>query len=651
MMPESPYKLIRFWQELKRRNVVRRNTVYAATAFVILELVSIIQEPLRLPGWTLTLVIILLSIGFVVSVVLSWFFDFNAEGILERTGPIKKQAPEQKKSAATGWKIATITSFVVIIGLIMLHILPRSGKPRVLEKSLAVLPFINDSPEEEGMYFINGTMESILDNLSKIHDLRVVSRTSVEQYRNNLKPVPEIAQEMNVAYVLEGSGLKHGDQIRLTLQLIDAASDTHVWSNSYNKSEEEVFELYSDVAKSVASEIMAVITPEEQERIDKIPTTSTTAYDLYKKAMDVGENQSIELLYYALEYDSTFALPYIALGWKYFNKYQFNPDLNREYLDSAKRMVGKALRFDPESADVHSLNGYLYNLEGKREEALRSFDRAIGLNPNLVSAYSGKGWLYFGEMDYISTIDNFQQCILRDRTPENLEDLNDKIGFVLSFVGLSERASQYYDEALKWSGDTATYLRRQAQNEQYAGNSIRAVELALKSHAKDPKIPYTLAILGENYMFTGRYKESFHYFSNYVEFADSTGWGLPWHKMPIAFIFRENGYNEKAQDLIKLQIRQSEQSIAAGHPDLVSQYSYLAMAYMLKGDKEKAIEYLKLISLQSNINTTLARFHENPIFNGIKDEPEFLEICDQIQIKYQAEQERVRKWMEAHNVL
>ena len=121
--------------------------------------------------------------------------------------------------------------------------------------------------------------------------------------------------------------------------------------------------------------------------------------------------------------------------------------------------------------------------------------------------------------------------------------------------------------------------------------------------------------------------------------------------MPIAFIFRENGYNEKAQDLIKLQIRQSEQSIAAGHPDLVSQYSYLAMAYMLKGDKEKAIEYLKLISLQSNINTTLARFHENPIFNGIKDEPEFLEICDQIQIKYQAEQERVRKWMEAHNVL
>jgi TolB-like protein/Tfp pilus assembly protein PilF len=648
MMPGSPYKVIRFWQELKRRNVVRRNTVYAATAFVILELVSIIQEPLRLPGWTLTLVIILLSIGFVVSIILSWFFDFNAEGVLERTAPINKQVPEQTKGSASGWKIATITSFILIVGLIILHLFPRAGKPRAVEKSLAVLPFINDSPEEEGMYFINGTMESILDNLSKIHDLRVVSRTSVEQYRNNLKPVPEIAQEMNVAYVLEGSGLKHGDQIRLTLQLIDAASDTHIWSNSYNKSEEEVFELYSDVAKSVASAIMAVITPEEQERIDKIPTTSTTAYELYKKAMDVGEKKAIELLYYALEYDSTFALPYIELGWKYFNRYQFNPDLNREYLDSAKRMVGKALRFDPQSADAHSLNGYLCRLEGKREEALRSFDRAIELNSNLVSAYSGKGWLYFGEMDYISTIDNFQQCILRDRTPENLGDLNDKIGFVLAFVGLSEMASQYYDEALKWSGDTATYLRRQAQNEQYAGNGARAIELALESHAKDLKRPYTLAVLGENYMLTGRYKESFHYFNKYVEYSDSTGWGLPWHKMQIAFIYRENGYNEKAQELIDLQIRQSEESITEFQSLYTDHYSYLAMAYMLKGEKEKAIEYLKLISLQSSMNATLVRYHENPIFSGIKDDPDFQEICDQILTKYLAEQERVRQWMEAH---
>ena len=200
-MATNPNKLSQVWQELKRRNVVRVTTVYAGAAFVIIELINNITEPLHLPEWTPTLVIVLLAIGFPVVIIFSWIYDVHPEGGMVKTEPSEKGRAEYVPKSSNNWKIASYLSFVVIVGLIVLNILPRtrrSYKNELLEKAIAVLPFINDSPDEEKMYFINGTMEAIHNNLCKIGDLRVVSRTSVEQYRNNLKPVKEIAGEMKV---------------------------------------------------------------------------------------------------------------------------------------------------------------------------------------------------------------------------------------------------------------------------------------------------------------------------------------------------------------------------------------------------------------------------------------------------------------------
>ena len=189
--------LSQFWQELKRRKVVRVVSVYAAAAFVILELVDIVTEPFGLPDWTLRLVVVLLSIGLVVSVILSWIYDIHPEGGIVKTEPAKKVEEETVPPSPKGWKIASYISFVVIVALIVLNIFPRTDKKEILDNSIAVLPFRNDSPDEEKMYFINGTMEAILDNLCKIEDLRVPGRTSVEQYRDNPKPIPVVAGEMN----------------------------------------------------------------------------------------------------------------------------------------------------------------------------------------------------------------------------------------------------------------------------------------------------------------------------------------------------------------------------------------------------------------------------------------------------------------------
>jgi TolB-like protein len=277
-MPDKPSNPFNFWQELKRRKVVRVITVYAAAAFVIIELINNVYEPLRLPEWTPTLVIVLLIIGFIITVIVSWIYDIHPEGGIVKTEPAHKVKPEDIPKSSNSWRIASYISFVVIIGLIVLNIIPRHSRSEVkeiLDKSIAVLPFRNDSPDEEKMYFINGTMEAILDNLCKIKDLRVPGRTSVEQYRDNPKPIQTVAEEMNVSYIVEGSGQKLGDRILLTVQLLDGRNDQHLWSKQYDREiqkVEDLIDIQSEVAQLVAKEIKAIITPEEKQLIEKTLT-------------------------------------------------------------------------------------------------------------------------------------------------------------------------------------------------------------------------------------------------------------------------------------------------------------------------------------------------------------------------------------------
>ena len=661
-MPEDQNRLLQFWKELKRRNVIRVITVYAATAFAVLELVDILAPSLGLPAWTLNFVLILLIVGLVIAVTVSWIYDFHPLGGIVKTEPAEKRSKDDVPRFSNSWKIASYVSFVVIVGLIVLNVIPRKGKNVILDKSIAVLPFRNESTDEQNSYFINGTMESILDNLCKIKDLRVTSRTSVEQYRTEARSVPDIAQALHVSYILEGSGQKIGNRILLTVQLIHGESDQHIWSEQYDKriSEmEDLIDLQSDIARSVAAELQAIITPEEQERMEQIPTKSTTAFALYQKAGEVGEDEAVELLHYALEYDSTFALPYISLGWIFLNRYKFNQELNRGYLDSLKRMTGKALGFDPQLAEAHSLKGYQLRQEGKIEEALLSFDRALQLNPNLAAAYNGKGWIYFDNMDILHALENFYQNIIRDRRPAHLGEYYDYIGFVLINVEMREPAIQCYEKSLQYTGDSIWNYFRRSQLEFYTGNFQDAIDIALPVYEKltakvlEENLRYAsiVTVLGESNMLLGRYDESYKYYKRFVEIADSVNWPIPYQKMNIAFIFDENGQTDRALELIGQQIDLSEQWIAKNQSNRDDHYRHLAEAYMLKQDTEKAIFYLKLLSQQEKMNVVADMTCDYPVFEGIKNVPEFIRISDQIHAKYLDEQERVRQWLAENDIL
>jgi len=220
-------KLSQFWQELKRRKVVRVITVYAAAAFVLLELVDIITEPFGLPDWTLKLVVVLLSIGLLMSIILSWIYDLSPDGGLERTKPAQKVKTEYQQRSSGGWKIATYLSLVVILAFIAYNVLSTGNKSAAssyLEKSIAVLPFTNLSEDRGNEHFADGLVEDLLNRISVIEQLKVISRTSSEMYRERgVKSVPEIAVELDVSIswkeVFRDMGTKPGLRLSSSMPL------------------------------------------------------------------------------------------------------------------------------------------------------------------------------------------------------------------------------------------------------------------------------------------------------------------------------------------------------------------------------------------------------------------------------------------------
>ena len=200
------------------------------------------------------------------------------------------------------------------------------------EKSIAVLPFISLSTDPEKQYLADAVMDAILLHLSKIENLRVITRTSVERYRKTEMTIPEIAHELNVGHVLEGSFQKHGDQANLIVQLSNAQQkEDHLWASEYNRNWSDIFAVQSEVAQTIAEELRAVITAEEKRLIEKVPTSNLTAYDFYQKGksehvkywLDKGNRKSLErakdLYHLAIEYDSTFAVAYAGLAQVYLD--------------------------------------------------------------------------------------------------------------------------------------------------------------------------------------------------------------------------------------------------------------------------------------------------------------------------------------------
>jgi len=669
-MTQPSNKISNFWQELKRRKVTRVITVYAAASFVILQLVEILAPSLRLPEWTMNLILVLLVVGFIIAVILSWIYDIHPEEGIVKTEPVDKVKEEEKPKSSNSWKIASYISFVVIVGLIVLNITLNRGTGKgteIIDKSIAVLPFRNDSPNQERMYFINGTMESILDNLCKIEDIRVVSRNSVEQYRDNPKPTPVVAEEMNVGFVLEGSGHRDGNNVRLFVQLLDDRNDQHLWSKSYDANIEEIFSMQSEIAQLVAAEIEAIITPEEKQLIEKIPTFSLTAYDFYQRGREeyfeywitgdwidglyrTAAERAEDLFQKALDIDSTFAQAYIDLARIYWSKHSSADFYSEGFLDSVLMLVDVALSYDDQLAEAYTLKGHYYGSKGKMKQALEAFDKAIQLNPNNWEAYRWKGRLYFVD-DLVEYIDNYHKATSLNRGFE-LPGLLRNLANAYYQAGFPEKYQKYMRDAFELDGDSISYYWTLATTENDLGNDDKYVYFLEKIYALDTTNINQSLNLGLGYQYTGQFKESLKYLKKYFERIEALGEVKVESMHRIGFAYWKNGYKQEADYYFDKMIEYQYKVINMEHSGAIASYYDLASVYAFRGEKGKAYEYLRMFNQRERIpRWWLTLFKRDLLFDSIRDEPEFQQILQDVEAKYQAEHERVRQWLEENDML
>ncbi len=272
--------------------------------------------------------------------------------------------------------------------------------------SIAVLPFVNMSPEKENEYFSDGVTEDIIAQLSKIGDLKVISRTSIMRYKSSDKSLREIGKELGVATILEGSVRRAENRVRIVGQLVDARTDEHIWAETYDRELRDIFEIQSDVAQKIASALKAKISPAEKERLEKRPTQDLTAYDYYLKGLDYysryrkQDNEiAIEFFRKACKLDPKYALAYAGLGDAYAQR-TLKFGFAQTSIDSAIEVSKKAISIDPDVAEAHKALGLAYMVRGWFRRALEANRKAVELKPNCFPAVGNIGWIHWSTGEF-----------------------------------------------------------------------------------------------------------------------------------------------------------------------------------------------------------------------------------------------------------
>jgi TolB-like protein len=655
----------RFWKELKRRKVIHVITVYAAIAFGILQLVDIIGPSLKWPDWTMTFIIVLLCIGFIIAVFVSWVYDITPSGV-KKTKPVSavKHIDQTILPTSSGWKIATYVSGVIIVALVAFNFISRrnlNADISKLDKSIAVLPFLNESPVDSNKYFINGIMEEVLTNLQKIKDFRVLSRTSTDQYKGQNRPtIPEIAKKLNVNYVVEGSGQKYGNTFRLRVQLIKAkGKENHLWAKSYEEELREttgLFSIQSQIAQAIATELKAIMTPEEKQIIEKVPTSKMTAYDLYLKANDYQKEYqktrnlssyqtAVNLYDAALAIDSTYAKVYTGLAGIYYDRYQsqMGTYFKENYLDSMLVLTKIALSFDDKLDDAFYLQGMYYMEKGDFKEALDNFDRALEINPNYYSAYYSKGYiLAYGSSDFVKVIDNYHKALDLIRGNERPSVLRN-LAYAYMDIGFFEKVKYYLNEAFTLDNNKAANIRYLSYLAFYQGN----FEEGLNFERNLQEIDTTYA--SSTLMCLGDKEEAYSAARKMVEYYKKSDELNLQESHRVGFAFWQVGKREEAKNYLNQQIRYCEESIRLDRrlaKFFAAQYD-LAATYAFLGERKKAYIYLDEINEGITLSLWMKLYMMyDPLFDSIRSEERFQKILQNYEAKYQAEHDRVKKWLE-----
>jgi TolB-like protein/Flp pilus assembly protein TadD len=410
-----------FFAELKRRNVYKVAVAYAVVAWLLIQIATQVFPFFEIPNWAVRLVVIVLVLGFPIAMLLAWLYEFTPEGIV-RTEDVD---PKRSIRKSTGRKLdfAIIGVLLLVIAMLIYQRFPFRSEisETILQKSIAVLPFENRSEDKANTYFADGIQDEILTRLSKIADLKVISRTSTQHYKSAPENLPEIARQLGVAHILEGSVQKSGDAVRVNVQLIKAANDSHLWAETFDRKLTDIFSVETEVAKAIADQLRAKVTGLEEQVIAAKPTDNPEAYDAYLRG-----------LAYSLKAQNS---PANSLG--------------------AQKHLREAVRLDPKFALSWALLSYvdavgyigvtLQPTESLRDEARQGAETALTLQPNLGEALIAKGYYYYAYLkDYPTAVRYFEQA--RPLLP-NSSRIPESLAYVARRGGQWEQSESFFNQA------------------------------------------------------------------------------------------------------------------------------------------------------------------------------------------------------------
>jgi adenylate cyclase len=368
MSKEESKGLGHLWEELKRRRVIRVTVLYAIAGWIVIEVSSTVLPNLNLPQWSVTLVTALVGIGFVLAVVLAWAFDIGPGGVHRTPSLAAIESSEAEPKA------------------------PAVSRDADRRRSIAVLPFVNMSGDEENEYFSDGVAEEILNLLTRLPQLRVSSRSSSFAYKGEQINVRKVSEDLGVSTLLEGSVRRAGDRVRITAQLIDTATDSHLWSETYDREMKDVFAIQDDIAQSIVDALKVTLTPRDRRALQYVATTDAKAYDFYLRGRRYfyamtkrAFHHAVKMYQQAIAEDPNYALAYAGIADAHSFLYMYG-DSTPANAGKAQEASNRAVELDPDSAEAHASRGVALSISKRYDEAKAEFETAIGLNPKLFEA-------------------------------------------------------------------------------------------------------------------------------------------------------------------------------------------------------------------------------------------------------------------------
>lgn len=517
-----------------------------------------------------------------------------------------------------------------------------------LEKSIAVLPFKNESNDSLNLYFVNGLMESTLNNLQKIKDLRVISRSSVEKYRNSNKSLSEIADELQVSYFVSGSGQKVGDQILLNIQLIEAAGDRQLWAEQYNRQAVDIFDLQNEVAFKIAAGIEAIVTPTELEQIEKQPTDNLLAYDYFLQGLDPflsrtdeGLNKAVGLFKKAILEDPEFSLAYADIAISYYLLDMFQAE--KQYTEEINSYADKALLFDSKSAESLCAKAFYYVQTKEFTLAEPYLKKALEYNPNSALAVQMLADFYFR---MVPDTEKYLEYALKgvqlqvgasDSVTQSYSYL--QLSNALISAGFKDEALTYINKSLDF--DPSNYysphlkaLILYAQD----GNIKRTQQLLIEEWEKNPERLDILQEIGKFYFVDEDYDSAYYYFQKFAEAREAAGLAIfISENAKIGTVYEKVGRKKEAEQFFTSfsDFCEQDQSIYRS--------IFMAIKYTHEGKLDEAMEQLKLFSNEDDYLYWFVHIGEDPMLQPLKSHPDFEKTMQKIKDKFWQKQKRLKE--------